>query len=48
MCTIPPPVKAGDLIGVVGLTGITTGAHLHFVIRRGDEPVDPRSLLPSF
>lgn len=50
---IPPTVKAGDLvragdpIGVIGLTGITTGAHLHFVIRRGDEPVDPRSLLPA-
>lgn len=39
-------VKAGDPIGVVGLTGITTGAHLHFVIRRGDEPIDPSSLLP--
>lgn len=39
-------VKAGDPIGVVGLTGITTGAHLHFVIRRGDEPIDPSSVLP--
>ena len=43
---IGDPVKAGDPIGVVGLTGITTGAHLHFVIRRGDEPIDPGSLLP--
>jgi murein DD-endopeptidase MepM/ murein hydrolase activator NlpD len=47
-----PPVKAGDAvragdhIGAVGLTGITTGAHLHFVIRRGDEPLDPNGLLP--
>lgn len=39
-------VTAGEPIGVVGLTGITTGAHLHFVIRRGDEPIDPTSLLP--
>ena len=39
-------VKAGDPIGVIGLTGITTGAHLHFVIRRGDEPIDPSGLLP--
>ena len=39
-------VTAGEPIGVVGLTGITTGAHLHFVIRRGDEPIDPASLLP--
>ena len=39
-------VRAGDPIGTVGLTGITTGAHLHFVIRRGDEPIDPAGLLP--
>jgi murein DD-endopeptidase MepM/ murein hydrolase activator NlpD len=49
----PPPVRAGDVveasqrIGSVGLTGITTGAHLHFVVRRGDEPLDPRTVLPS-
>lgn len=39
-------VRAGDLLGAVGLTGITTGPHVHFSIRRGTEPVDPRSLLP--
>jgi murein DD-endopeptidase MepM/ murein hydrolase activator NlpD len=48
----PPPIKTGDsvkaggLIGIIGLTGITTGPHLHFVIRRGDEPIDPSGLLP--
>lgn len=48
----PPPVtvgdvvRAGDPIGWIGLTGITTGPHLHFVIRRGDEPIDPSGLLP--
>lgn len=40
-------VKAGDPLGVIGLTGITTGPHLHFVIRRGDEPLDPSGLLPA-
>jgi murein DD-endopeptidase MepM/ murein hydrolase activator NlpD len=39
-------VRAGDPIGTIGLTGITTGPHLHFVIRRGDEPLDPTGLLP--
>jgi murein DD-endopeptidase MepM/ murein hydrolase activator NlpD len=49
---MPPTVKisdavtAGDPIGVIGLTGITTGAQLHFVIRRGVEPIDPSSVLP--
>lgn len=40
-------VRAGDRIGAIGLTGVTTGPHLHFSIRRGTEPVDPRSLLPA-
>ncbi len=39
-------VRAGGHLGTVGLTGITTGAHLHFVIRRGNEPIDPTVLLP--
>lgn len=49
----PPPVHGGDVveagqrIGSVGLTGVTTGPHLHFVVRRGDEPIDPRAVLPS-
>jgi murein DD-endopeptidase MepM/ murein hydrolase activator NlpD len=40
-------VKAGHVIGFVGLTGITTGPHLHFSVRRGGEPIDPLSLLAS-
>jgi murein DD-endopeptidase MepM/ murein hydrolase activator NlpD len=48
-----PPVRIGDsvgaghVIGFVGLTGITTGPHLHFSVRRGGEPIDPLSLLAS-
>ena len=38
-------VKAGEVVGFVGLTGITTGPHLHFVVMRGGEPVDPLSLI---
>jgi murein DD-endopeptidase MepM/ murein hydrolase activator NlpD len=48
-----PPVRIGDaviagqVIGFVGLTGITTGPHLHFSVVRAGEPIDPLSLLAS-
>jgi murein DD-endopeptidase MepM/ murein hydrolase activator NlpD len=38
-------VAANQVIGFVGLTGITTGPHLHFAVLRGGQPVDPLSLL---
>lgn len=47
----PVPVKAGDTvhagdrIGNVGLTGITTGAHLHWGVWRNGEPIDPLSTI---
>lgn len=34
-------VNAGDVIGYVGSTGKSTGSHLHFEVRVGDEAVDP-------
>ncbi len=46
-----PPVRIGDsvnanqVIGFVGLTGITTGPHLHFSVSRGGQPIDPLSLI---
>ena len=39
-------VAAGHVIGSVGLTGNTTGAHLHFEIYSSGEPVDPDDVLP--
>src|SRR6185369_5521892 len=38
-------VAAGALLGRVGSTGRSTGAHLHYEARIDDEPVDPQRLL---
>jgi murein DD-endopeptidase MepM/ murein hydrolase activator NlpD len=34
-------VRQGDLVGTVGMTGNTTGPHLHYEVRFRGEPVDP-------
>ena len=41
------PVARGDVVGLVGSTGHSTGNHLHFEVRLDGRPVDPLNALAN-
>jgi len=40
-------VTKGEIVGNIGMSGRTTGPHLHYEVRLNDRPVNPRAFLPS-
>jgi len=40
-------VETSDVIGYVGLTGYSTGSHIHFEVRVDDKRIDPGLILPE-
>jgi murein DD-endopeptidase MepM/ murein hydrolase activator NlpD len=39
-------VKRGEIIGAVGSTGNATTPHLHYEVRKNEQPVNPQPYLP--
>lgn len=45
LCTLNQEVSTGTKIGLVGSTGYSTGAHLHFSVYKNGRVVDPLTLI---
>jgi murein DD-endopeptidase MepM/ murein hydrolase activator NlpD len=39
------PVKRGDLIGLMGNTGLSTGHHLHYQVQKENKSVNPKQYI---
>ena len=38
-------MNRGDIIGYIGMTGLTTGPHLHYEVRLGAQYINPMNFL---
>jgi murein DD-endopeptidase MepM/ murein hydrolase activator NlpD len=47
LVSVGQQVNVGDVIALVGNTGLSFGDHLHFEVRIGNTPVDPLPMLTS-
>jgi hypothetical protein len=45
-CAVGQRIRRGQIIGLVGSTGRSTGPHLHFSVMRAGRSINPLTLLP--